>query len=69
MNAQEIAAVYLKENSSKEKIFICSDGNAFWSEIPARNHAKTIRGTYAKFPEDKEEAEVEVKPKKKTAKK
>ena len=69
MNAQEIAAVYLKENPSKEKIFICSDGNAFWSEIPARNHAKTIRGTYAKFPENKAEAEVEVKPKKKTAKK
>jgi len=69
MDLQAIAEIYLKENPSKEKIFICSDGNAFWNESAARNHAFTIRGTYAKFPEDKVEAEVEVKPKKKTAKK
>ena len=67
MNAQEIAEVYLKANPNKEKIFICSDGNAFWSEIPARNHARTIRGSYVEFPEKAEE--MEVKPKKKTAKK
>lgn len=69
MTAKEIAEVYLKANPTKEKIFICSDGNAFWSEIPARNHAKTIRGSYEEYPEKAAKVEVEVKPKKKTAKK
>lgn len=69
MNAQEIAEVYLKANPTKEKIFICSDGNAFWDQIPARNHARTIRGYYVEYPEKAAEVEVEVKPKKKTAKK
>ena len=63
METKAIAELYLKENPTKKEIFICSDGNAFWSEIPARNHAMTIRGTYTKFPEVK--AEVVTTPKKK----
>ena len=65
MESKAIAEVYLKENPAKKEIFICSDGNAFWTEIPARNHAFTIRGTYTKFPEVVAEGEAVVTPKKK----
>jgi hypothetical protein len=64
METKAIAEVYLKSNPAKKEIFICSDGNAFWSEIPARNHAFTIRGTYTKYPEVVAEVAV-VTPKKK----
>lgn len=64
METKAIAEVYLKENPAKKEIFICSDGNAFWTETPARNHAFTIRGTYTKFPEEVAEKAV-VTPKKK----
>jgi hypothetical protein len=65
METKAIAEVYLKENPAKKEIFICSDGNAFWSETPARNHAFTIRGSYTKFPEEVAEVEAVVTPKKK----
>ena len=47
----EIANTYLSQNPAKEKIYIVSDGNAFWGKIAAINYAKTIKGEWYEFPE------------------
>jgi hypothetical protein len=72
--AAEIAKTYLSQNPAKEKIYIVSDGNAFWGKIAAINYAKTIKGEWYEFPEVAEKKAIEVKeevketPKKRTKK-
>lgn len=68
---KQIAEGYLNSNPTKDKIFVCSDGNCFWSKILAMNHAKTIRGEWFEHPEiiEVKEEIAEVKPKAKKTKK
>jgi hypothetical protein len=36
----------LEENPSKDKVYATGDGNLFWNENAARNHAAQIKGEH-----------------------
>jgi hypothetical protein len=48
---RKTAQTYLRENPSREKVYIVSDGQVFWELQQANNYANSLKLEVYEFPE------------------